>query len=90
MSYSCLINTAACLAVYLYVCVCVWGFRDVGQALRGTTQKSIIAPKHINAGGTNSCHNLRFLQDVFINSHMNRSDSLPLKLSVERGFIQYN
>lgn len=77
MSYSCLINTAACLAV------CVWGggeglrgFRDVGQGLRGTTQKSIIGPKHINAGGTNSRHSLRFLRDIFIIGHTNSSDSL--------------
>ena len=90
MSYSCLINTAACLAVSVCVCVCLAGFRDVGQALRGTTQKSIIAPKHINAGGTNSCHNLRFLQDIFINSHTDRSESLLRKHFTLRVFIQYN
>lgn len=62
MSYSCLINTAACLAVFISVCVCVSAhacvslcvrFGDVGQALRNAAQKSIIALKHINAGGTN-------------------------------------
>lgn len=60
MSYSCLINTAACLAVFISVCVCVSAhaclcvrFGDVGQALRSAAQKSIIALKHINAGGTN-------------------------------------
>ena len=72
-----------CVCVRLDLCLCVQ-LRDVQLALRGVTQKSIIAPKHINASDTSAFQYFGFLLDIFINSKYDRPDSL----SMGRGYLK--